>query len=129
MTCTLCSGLVVDYSKVVKNEIPVPFTVEEVYPGLFQLRRNGHDGCEFCYLLAQLMSEYFDVTECALDKPVHFLLSNARFFVESREKILGEDFEKSAKNGVTFLVMELSYEGRPKPRDMVFAVCSNNDRE
>lgn len=129
MACTLCSCLVVDYSKVVDHEIPLPFAVQEVYPGLLHLRKNRDDGCEFCDLLVQLMSEYFDVTESALEKPVRFSLSNARFIVDSAERDMGEDWENSFENGVAFLGLDFDYENAPETRNLFFAVNSNNDCE
>lgn len=128
MVCRLCSSLVIDYRKYDKDEIPSPFVVEEVYPGLAQLSENANDGCEFCHLLGQLMMEYFDVTESGLEKPIRFQLRNARFYTESYGKVI-EDDHNSDENRAYMLVMELAYGEASNTRDLFFAVYSNDDCE
>lgn len=129
MACELCSNLVVDYRKLSQDTIEVPFLVEEIYPGLTRLARNAKGGCEFCNLLAQLISEYFDVTESGLEKPVHFQLRNAKFHTHSYEELMSEERSNSVENGVYLLVMELAYGDPVQTTDLYFSVCSNNDCE
>lgn len=140
MICPLCSCLVIDYSKVPDgrvitswadfresdHEISLPFEVRDVYPGLPQLTRNADDGCEFCRLLAQLLGEYFDNSSAIVDRPVHLQLRNARFRLHSANSPMTESRQKSWINGAWLLIIELCYGGHPEPREMFFAVFSDN---
>lgn len=129
MTCELCSNLVFDYTKLVEDAIHVPFSVEEVYPGLTRLSRNAKAGCDFCGLLIQLVSEYFDVTESGLEKPVQFHIRNARFYTNSFEELMSEERQQSAENGVYLLKMELGYGDPTQTTDLYFNVFHNDDSE
>ncbi|KAJ4412953.1 hypothetical protein N0V82_008636 [Gnomoniopsis sp. IMI 355080] len=129
MACDLCSNLVVDYRELVEDEIDVPFFVEEFYPGLSRLARNAKAGCEFCDLLIKLTSEYFDVTERSLERPVRFQLRNARFRTRSYHKDMSEELQKSADNGVYSLAIELVYGDPTQTNELYFSVYSNDDRE
>lgn len=129
MTCPLCSCLVLDYSKVVNEEIPLPFEIDEVYPGLFQLTRNADGGCDFCRLLTELISEYFDAAEDGLLRPFNFTLSNAKFELVSATWVDDDDVEKGHwvldTNPVEGLVMDIVYDQPPKIREMYFRVSQD----
>lgn len=129
MSCNLCSCLVVDFTKAVDGEITVPFSVQETYPGLNQLTKNARDGCDFCDLLVQLLTEYFDVTESGLKRPVYLELRNSHFYIGSWEKNMSDEWQESDENGVFMLAIEFTYEGAPQLRNLYFAVYSNDDQK
>nr|CDL70792.1 vegetative incompatibility protein 1a [Cryphonectria parasitica] len=125
MACPSCSCLIIDYSKSHDHEIPLPFDLQDVYPELSTLTENANGGCEFCDLLAQLIGEYFDVTESCLPRPVHFHLKNARFQLESCATVK-EDGEDDA---VFMLAVDLVYGEASKTQTIFFTVNSDAQDE
>lgn len=83
----------------------MPFSVQQTYPGLNQLTNNARDGCEFCDLLVQLLTEYFGVTESGLKRPVCLELRNSHFYIGSWEKNMSDEWQDSDENGVFMLAI------------------------
>lgn len=128
MTCGLCSTLVIDYTQLSDtNKIPLKFEVKEEYPGLPQLTQNAKNGCEFCHLLVQLISEFFEVTECELARPIHFHLRNASFYTESMQTMMSEERRHSVENGVFILAIEFTYGPLCETRELYFAVFPDDN--
>lgn len=106
--------------------IPVPYEVQDVYPGLLQLNKTAEAGCELCRLLVKLLGEYFDVTERSLERPVHLELKNVSFRVETYQTEI-EEFEDWEVNGVYHICMELVY--GDTMQELFFAVFAADNGE